>query len=134
MLEAKAKQKQKNVLYAKPAKIWGCEMKPVPKPPKRKINGWAITKAFIGDRRRCQIPGCKTPWLFVKLHHLVFKSQGGDDMLENLMILCSIHHGKVHRGELDLTPYLSEEQKRYIHRKRQEQKVIARPIVGGENK
>ena len=31
-------------------------------------------------------------------HHIVFKSQGGGDTMENLEMLCALHHHNIHFG------------------------------------
>ena len=37
------------------------------------------------------------------VHHIVFRSRGGSDELGNLICLCRIHHGLVHRGICKVT-------------------------------
>ena len=65
------------------------------------------------DGNRCRNPYCsswqyhadKRGW-FQKLggvwldppHHIIFKSQGGDDSVENLILLCNICHRFMHQG------------------------------------
>jgi 5-methylcytosine-specific restriction endonuclease McrA len=34
------------------------------------------------------------------VHHIVYRSAGGPDTLENLVTLCHKHHEEVHRGNL----------------------------------
>jgi hypothetical protein len=45
---------------------------------------------------RCRICG-RLP---TQLHHLVARSQSGDDTADNLVPLCSDHHSAVHAGDL----------------------------------
>jgi hypothetical protein len=45
---------------------------------------------------RCRICG-RLP---AQLHHLVARSQSGDDVADNLVPLCSDHHSAVHAGDL----------------------------------
>ena len=33
------------------------------------------------------------------LHHVKFKSRGGKDTLENLVLLCAVHHRACHNGD-----------------------------------
>jgi hypothetical protein len=48
---------------------------------------------------RCEVPGCRhSGWIDV--HHIRFRSQGGTHELENLSVLCSVHHAHVHEGRL----------------------------------
>jgi Holliday junction resolvasome RuvABC DNA-binding subunit len=51
------------------------------------------------DRQRCRVPGC-THATFLDLHHVVPRSEGGSNDLENLIGICSAHHRAAHRGEL----------------------------------
>jgi hypothetical protein len=37
------------------------------------------------------------------VHHIVFRSRGGSDEVDNLVCLCRIHHGLVHRGICSVT-------------------------------
>lgn len=39
----------------------------------------------------------------ISAHHILFRSQGGDDMLENLITLCVKCHDAVHQRELLVT-------------------------------
>lgn len=50
------------------------------------------------DNGRCRVPGCtKTT---CDLHHLRFRSAGGDDSTSNLYLLCREHHRAVHQHVL----------------------------------
>lgn len=42
------------------------------------------------DRGRCQFPGCGRE--ATGLHHIIYRSQGGLNDLENLICLCDNHH------------------------------------------
>jgi HNH endonuclease len=46
--------------------------------------------------RCCNATGALTP------HHIVFKSQGGDDSLSNLITLCLACHSDIHEGRLGI--------------------------------
>jgi hypothetical protein len=53
-------------------------------------------KARRRDEGLCQVPFCSraaTP-----VHHIVFRSHGGGNGLENLTSLCAAHHHAVHAG------------------------------------
>src|SRR5437773_5597040 len=53
----------------------------------------------LGARdRHCQWPGCERPASWCDGHHIVYWMHGGGDELENLVLLCSRHHWKVHEG------------------------------------
>ena len=53
------------------------------------------------DAGRCQVPGCRHA-VFVDVHHIDPRAEGGSNDPENLLTLCSGHHRAVHRGELRL--------------------------------
>ena len=50
------------------------------------------------DNYTCQICGKQKQHLHV--HHIVFKSKGGSDRMDNLVTLCRECHEKIHNGEL----------------------------------
>ena len=56
-------------------------------------------KVYERDFGLCQRPDC-LEWveLGTPPHHIILKSQGGEDTLENLITLCINCHDKVHRG------------------------------------
>src|SRR4029453_9037270 len=51
------------------------------------------------DGGRCRVPGCRHA-VFVDVHHLELRSEGGRNTLENLATLCSAHHRALHLGRL----------------------------------
>jgi hypothetical protein len=51
------------------------------------------------DGGRCRLPGCRHA-VFVDVHHIDAKADGGSHDPENLVTLCSAHHRALHRGEL----------------------------------
>jgi hypothetical protein len=51
------------------------------------------------DGGRCRVPGCRHA-VFVDVHHLELRSEGGGNTLENLVTMCSAHHRAIHLGEL----------------------------------
>lgn len=54
------------------------------------------------DGWQCAFPGC-TLRKMLDVHHIVFRSRGGSDEVDNLVCLCRIHHGLVHRGICSVT-------------------------------
>lgn len=66
--------------------------------------GFANTKAFVlfRDDHTCQNCKSKTKNTKLETHHIIFKSNGGSDEQENLIVLCKNCHDKVHTGELNL--------------------------------
>ncbi len=69
------------------------------KPQKRYVNK-QIVKAYRERHDCCE--KCSSNDFFGTpsggAHHLLFKSQGGDDLPENLYVLCAKCHGKAHNG------------------------------------
>lgn len=54
------------------------------------------------DHHCCTVPGCRNA-LFLDLHHLELRSEGGGNQADNLITLCGAHHRAAHRGELRVT-------------------------------
>ncbi len=50
---------------------------------------------------RCAVPHCRNR-LWLDLHHIRPRAEGGDHRPGNLACLCSVHHQMIHRGELFL--------------------------------
>ena len=58
---------------------------------------------FERDGWRCTVPGC-TSRRSLHAHHVVFRSAGGADTLENQTTLCAFHHQRgVHGGTVRIT-------------------------------
>ena len=51
------------------------------------------------DGGRCVVPGCRNA-VFVDVHHIVLRSEGGSDDPDRLIVLCGAHHRAQHRGQL----------------------------------
>jgi RuvA, C-terminal domain/HNH endonuclease len=51
------------------------------------------------DGGRCVVPGC-FQGVFVDIHHVVPRSEGGDHDPDGLAVLCCAHHRALHRGQL----------------------------------
>ncbi len=56
----------------------------------------AQRRALRGLYRGCAIPGCDVSYERCKLHHIIWWRNGGLTDLENLIPVCSKHHGKIH--------------------------------------
>jgi hypothetical protein len=55
---------------------------------------------FERDGWRCRVPGC-TSRRNLHAHHIVFRSQGGSDEIDNLVTVCATHHHRcLHAGSL----------------------------------
>jgi hypothetical protein len=51
------------------------------------------------DGGRCVVPGCRNA-VFVDLHHLVLRSEGGAHDPDTMVVLCAAHHRAEHKGQL----------------------------------
>jgi hypothetical protein len=68
----------------------------------RKIPGWLRRLVYERDDSHCQHPGCRnTRWL--QVHHIVPWARGGATDLDNLIVLCGIHHRLVHEDGWHIT-------------------------------
>jgi len=56
-----------------------------------------IKRALRARDKSCVFPGCHHT-RFVDAHHVEHWSAGGETSLDNLLLLCSHHHGLVHEG------------------------------------
>jgi 5-methylcytosine-specific restriction endonuclease McrA len=59
-------------------------------------------KAYVLHRDMYQCHKCKTKKGKMHVHHVVFRSNGGTDSPENLIVLCSDCHDKLHKGEFEI--------------------------------
>ena len=57
----------------------------------------AIRRALMLRDRGCAFPGC-THTRFLHGHHIRHWLHGGETSVENLSLVCSVHHGLVHEG------------------------------------
>jgi len=60
----------------------------------------ALRRAVVArDHRRCRVPGCRNS-VFLDVHHIDLRSEGGPNDAENLIMVCGAHHRAAHCGEL----------------------------------
>jgi hypothetical protein len=59
------------------------------------------------DRGRCVVPGCRHA-IYVDLHHLVARAEGGQHDPDQLVTLCGAHHRALHRGALIIEGAVSQ--------------------------
>ena len=66
------------------------------------LYGYDNIKAYIliRDKYTCQY--CKTKKGTLHVHHIIYRSKGGSDEIENLITLCETCHKKLHKGELKM--------------------------------
>lgn len=55
-----------------------------------------LRRALLLRDRGCRFPGCDRPPDWCEAHHLVPWSAGGPTTLDNLALLCRLHHRRVH--------------------------------------
>jgi hypothetical protein len=53
------------------------------------------------DHHGCTVPGCRSA-RNLDLHHIRYQSEGGDNEIGNLTVLCSAHHAQLHGGALTI--------------------------------
>jgi len=63
-------------------------------------------RVLLRDAGRCVVPGCRHA-VFVDIHHLEPKAEGGSNDAENLATLCAAHHRAVHSGRLTIEGCIS---------------------------
>ena len=56
----------------------------------------ALRRALDVRDRGCRFPGCGLR--FTEAHHIVHWADGGETKLENTLLLCRLHHRRVHEG------------------------------------
>lgn len=54
------------------------------------------------DEQRCRVPGCRNA-VFLDIHHIQLRSEGGRHEATNLITVCSAHHRALHRAELQIS-------------------------------
>ena len=66
-----------------------------------------IYKKIAEEQQWCQLCG-STDWL--EIHHIIYRSQGGNNDERNLIRLCKYHHQEVHSNKKKWQPFLLEMQ------------------------
>ena len=56
----------------------------------------ALRRALDARDRGCRFPGCGLR--FTDAHHIVHWADGGETKLDNTLLLCRLHHRRVHEG------------------------------------
>jgi 5-methylcytosine-specific restriction endonuclease McrA len=70
-------------------------------------------KVFEQHGHRCAVPHCRNR-LWLDLHHIRPRSQGGDHRAGNLICLCSAHHRLLHDGALALVVEAETHRPRFV--------------------
>lgn len=67
---------------------------------KGQLYGFDNMRAYVLSRDNYTCQCCKTKKGSLHIHHIVYRSNGGSDTSENLVVLCEKCHSKLHAGEL----------------------------------
>jgi hypothetical protein len=62
----------------------------------------ATRRALIARDQHCVFTGCDRPAIWCDGHHIKHWADGGPTTLKNLVLLCRIHHRKVHEEGLEI--------------------------------
>jgi hypothetical protein len=54
---------------------------------------------LVRDQHCCRVPGCKNA-AFLDLHHIELRSEGGGNVICNILTICGAHHRAAHQGTL----------------------------------
>ena len=65
-----------------------------------------LRRALAHRDRGCRFPGCDRPPEWTDAHHINHRAHGGETSVPNLVLLCRVHHRRVHEEgwSLTLTP------------------------------
>ena len=69
--------------------------------PKSKIPEALRRKVWIRDKAGCTVPGCRSR-RHLDVHHVVHQEHGGTHRMNNLTLLCSVHHQQHHDGAISI--------------------------------
>ena len=64
---------------------------------------WRLRKALEARDGGCRFPGCGSR-LRTHAHHIIPWAQGGETAMDNLVLLCPLHHRAVHEGGWKVEP------------------------------
>ena len=62
-----------------------------------------LRRLVIARDRHCRYPGCDCPAAWSEVHHIIYWEHDGEHDLNNLVLLCSRHHQRVHARKETLT-------------------------------
>lgn len=70
----------------------------------RRLVSAPLRRALHLRDKACSFPGCNVPARATHAHHIEHWAHGGATDLDNLTLLCSFHHHRLHDGEIRLRP------------------------------
>jgi hypothetical protein len=56
----------------------------------------AQQRALLARDRTCRFPGCGRSF-YLKAHHITYREHGGPTQIDNLVLLCQMHHTLIHK-------------------------------------
>jgi hypothetical protein len=65
---------------------------------RRSITG-PMRKALVARDRGCGFPGCDRDARWTDGHHMIHWSAGGATSVDNAVLVCSFHHGELHKPD-----------------------------------
>lgn len=65
-------------------------------------KGFYNVREYVLCRDDYQCQKCKIKKVKLHVHHIIFRSKGGSDSPENLVVLCLNCHKKIHNGEFEI--------------------------------
>jgi hypothetical protein len=89
-------------VVAEPAHVNSASAAPAARPSRRArqdIPPAVRREVMRRDGGRCVVPGCRNG-VFLDVHHIKLRSEGGDHDPDLLVVICSAHHRAAHRGQL----------------------------------
>jgi hypothetical protein len=69
---------------------------------KTRVIPAALRRAVVARDRHCIARDCGRPSKWCDVHHRVPWSEGGETVIDNLVLLCRYHHTRIHLGMLTL--------------------------------
>ncbi|MQA82773.1 MAG: DUF222 domain-containing protein [Streptosporangiales bacterium] len=62
----------------------------------------ALRRALVARDHGCVVFGCDAPPRYTEAHHVTWWSRGGTTDIDNMALVCTVHHTAIHDGTVDL--------------------------------
>lgn len=69
---------------------------------KTRVIPAGLRRGVVARDRHCVAPRCGRSSKWCDVHHVIFWADGGETVIDNLVLLCRYHHTQVHLGQLSL--------------------------------